>query len=113
VRGRRLRHLIPSPKPLFDAGLRWVSRIVWAKWLLSFLFWESTGDVRWMPWHTFSETIWDEERFHPGTRRYVTAFALALAAHIRYRTTLRSAWDWAVLNVDEFDRWMDGRGGRT
>jgi hypothetical protein len=111
MRGRRLRGLIPSPKPLFDGSVRFFSRLVWGRWLLGFGLWESTGDVRWMPWHTFSETVWDEERAHPGTKRYIMAFALALAAHIRYRTTMKSAWDWALTRVDDFDRWLEENGG--
>lgn len=107
----RLRLVPPSPKPLFDKAQRGVSRVVWGKWILSFLFWELTGDLRWCPWKTFSETVWDVEKTHPGTKKKVLAFALALADHMLYRTELRGSWDWAQTNVDDFEAWLQSRGG--
>ena len=100
---------VPSPKPLMDKCQRAVSRVVWGRWLLGFGFWEWTGLKRGVPWRTFSETVWDEERFRPGTKRYALAFCLALGAHIYYRTTMKSAWVWAVGHVDEFLLWIDRR----
>lgn len=103
--------LIPSPKPLLSKGQRGVSRVVWAKWLLSFGFWELTGDLRFVPWKTLSETAWDVERSRPGTRKALLAFLLGLAAHIRYRTELRPAIVWGWKHADAFDKWLEEHGG--
>jgi hypothetical protein len=92
-----------------DRAQRAVSRVVWVKWLLSFGSWEWTGLKRFVPWRTFSETVWDEERFHPGTKRHILALALALGAHIYFRTTMKSAWVWAESHVDEFELWIQRR----
>lgn len=106
-----MRLVPPSPKPLLDKAQRALSRIVWGRWLLGFLFWESTGDLRWCPWKTFSETVWDVEKHYPGTKREVVAFALALADHMEFRTELRGSWEWALANVDEFEAWLQSKGG--
>jgi hypothetical protein len=92
-----------------DKLQRGVSRVVWVRWLLSFGFWEGTGLVRWTPWRTFSETVWDEEKIRPGTKRVILTFALALAAHIYFRTTLKSAYVWSESHVDEFLLWIERR----
>jgi hypothetical protein len=72
---------------------------------------EGIGVVRWTPWKTFSETVWDVEKYHPGTKRQLLAFTLGLAVHIRYRTELRPALQWAEKHVDEFDVWLEQHGG--
>lgn len=112
MRWRRLRGLTPSPKPLLSKGQRGVSRVVWGQWLKSFIVRELLGNQRWCPWKTFSETVWDVEKHHPGTKRMVLAFALALADHMLFRTELRASWEWALTRVDDFEDWIRSDGGR-
>lgn len=98
--------LVRSTKPAFDFVQRWVSRWVWAWWLCDFLFWELTGDIRFTPWRTLSETAWDVEKDMPGTKRYLEAFLLGLVVHIRYRKTLKSSIEWAFEAEAAFDRFV-------
>jgi hypothetical protein len=79
---------------------------VWGKWLVSFFFWETSGLLRWTPWKTLSETAWDMELEHPGSRQYLEDFLLGLAVHIRYRTTLESSIEWAARFRPEFDEFV-------
>lgn len=95
-----------STKPPFDFFQRWFSRLVWAKWLLGFLFWELSGDLPYTPWRTLSETAWDVELEYPGTQKELQDFLLGLAVHIRYRTTLESSIEWAKENAADFDRFV-------
>lgn len=92
-----------STLPGFDTVQRIFSYAVWSKWLVGFLFWELTGLLRWTPWKTLSETAWDVEADHPGTKRYLEAFLLGLTIHIRYRTTLESAVAYAHERLQELD----------
>ena len=80
-------------------------------WILMFLFWELTGDLKWTPWKTFSETVWDVEKRHPGTKRRVLAFSLALSEHMLERTELKAAYAWALENVDSYEAWILAQGG--
>jgi len=102
----KLGRLRLSTLPPFDKAQRWVSRIVWARWLLGFLFWELLGTRRFTPWRTLSETAWDIEKEYPGTQRELEAFLLGLVVHIRYRTTLTSAVQWGVLLQSDFDAFV-------
>lgn len=95
-----------STKPPFDFLQRWISRVVWAKWLLGFLFWELSGDLPYTPWRTLSETAWDVEQEYPGTKEELEDFLLGLAVHIRYRTTLESSIEWAKVNAADFDAFV-------
>lgn len=100
-----------STKRAFDRLQRWVSRIVWARWLVGFLFWELTGDLPFTPWRTLSETVWDVEREYPGSKRYLEAFLLGLVIHIRYRDTLESSVEWALELEPNFDRFVSENTG--
>lgn len=99
-----------STLPPLDAAQRWISRLVWGRWLAGFLFWELTGTRRWTPWRTLSETAWDLEAERPGTRRQLQGFLLGLAIHIRYRTTLKSSVALGQTLQDDFDVWVEQRG---
>ena len=96
-----------STLPPFCFIQRWASRFIWGAWLANFLFWELTGTLRWTPWRTLSETAWDTEEKIPGTRRYLEAFLVGLAIHIRYRTTLNSSVRWARENEKNFDAFVN------
>lgn len=95
VSKRKLTSLFSNRKP-FDSVQRWVSRVVWGRWALGFFFWEGTGDLRWTPWKTLSETIWDVEREYPGTRDAVFGLLLGLAIHLRYKVKLQDALEWGL-----------------
>lgn len=95
-----------STKRAYDRFRRWVSRIVWARWLLGFLFWELSGDLSFMPWGTLSETAWDVEEEYPGSKQYLEDFLLGLAIHIRYRYTLESSIEFASEIRPEFDEFI-------
>lgn len=97
-----------STKPPFDFFQRWFSRLVWAKWLLGFLFWELSGDLPYTPWRTLSETAWDVEQEYPGMKIELEDFLLGLAVHIRYRTTLESSIAWAKVNAVAFNEFVGG-----
>ena len=96
-----LRRAVHHP---FDFVQRWVSRFIWAQWLIDFLFWELTGTLPYTPWRTLSETAWDVEKEYPGTKRYLEAFLLGLVVHIRYRTTLESSIQWGLALEARFDQ---------
>lgn len=106
-----LKRLTPSPKPLLTKLQRIFSYAVWGQWLFGFLWRETLGARRWSPLVTFSEAVWDFEKAHPGTKRKVLAFALALGDHMLYRTELRASWDWALTNVDDFEAWIKAKNG--
>ncbi len=101
-----------SVRPPLDALRRWVSRCVWLAWLLAFGAIEAIGDLRFAPWRTLSETAWDLEARHPNGKRWLEAFILGLAVHIRYRTTLSSSVMWADSNLEDFDEYVRGTGFR-
>lgn len=101
--GRILRR---STKPPFDFLQRWISRLVWSRWLLGFLVWELSGDLPYTPWRTLGETAWDVEQEYPGTQRELEDFLLGLAIHIRFRTTLESSIEWATAHRVEFDQFV-------
>lgn len=92
-----------STKRAFDSFQRYVSRAIWARWLLGFLFWELSGDLPYTPWRTLSETAWDVELEYPGSKSYLEDFLLGLAIHIRYRTTLESSIQFATKIRPELD----------
>lgn len=99
--------LIPSALPPFkEATQRWISRIVWGRWLAGFLFWELLGTVRFTPWRTLSETAWDAEEHYPGVQRLLQGFLLGLTVHIRYRTTLKSSFIFGMELQNDFDAWI-------
>lgn len=98
-----VRKLARSAKRPFHGAQRFFSRLVWGRWIFGFLFWETTGLLRWTPWRTLSETVWDVERHHPGTRHRLEEFLLGLTIHIRYRTTLSSSVETAGTLLDRFD----------
>lgn len=100
-----------STKKRFDLAQRWVSRIVWGRWLLGFLFWELTGDLPLTPWRTLSETAWDIEEQYPGTQKELEEFLLGLLVHIRYRDTLSSSLAWARELEPNFDRFVSENTG--
>ena len=95
-----------STLPPFDWAQRMCSYVVWGCGLLSFLFWELSGTVKFTPWRTLSETAWDIDQKHPGVKAELETFLLALVVHIRYRTTLRSALVWAAENKADFNAWV-------
>lgn len=94
--------ILLSTKRPFDEIRRWISRAVWARWLVGFLFWELSGDLGWTPWATLSETAWDVEQEYPGARHALFAFLVGLAVHIRYKIKLEDAvrWGWAQPDLD-------------
>lgn len=95
-----------STKRPLDVVRRWLSRFVWARWLLGFLFWELLGDLSWTPWKTLSETAWDVEQEYPGAQRELEAFLLGLVVHIRYRYTLESSVEWGRALETQFDAFV-------
>lgn len=95
-----------STKPAFDALQRWVSYWVWANVVIIFLIWELSGDWRWTPWKTLSETIWDVEKHYPGTVATFEAFFLGLTVHLRYRDTLESSYLWGKALEKQFDAFV-------
>jgi hypothetical protein len=95
-----------SALPPLDCAQRWISRVVWARWLAGFLFWELLGTVRLTPWRTLSETAWDTEKKYPGAQRLLQGFLLGLTIHIRYRTTLKSSVAWGLALHDDFDAFV-------
>lgn len=100
-----------SRLPRFHGTQRWISRVVWGRWLAGFLTWELTGTLRWTPWRTLSETAWDVEEQHPGTVRLLQGFLLGLTIHIRYRTTLKSSVAFGLALQGDFDAWVTGKEG--
>ena len=101
--------LVSSTKPKFNEFQRWISRAVWSRWLLGFLFWEVSGDQKYTPWRTLSETAWDVEEEYPGTQRELEAFLVGLAIHIHYRDTLQSSVSFAYAHLDEFAEFAANR----
>ena len=101
-----------STLPPFRGARRWISRIVWGRWLAGFLFWELTGTLRWTPWRTLSETAWDVEAEYPGARELLQGFLLGLVIHIRYRTTLKSSVEFGMELQNDFDRWVKEHDGK-
>lgn len=95
-----------STRPAFDWVQRWVSRVVWARWLVGFLFWEGLGDLPYTPWRTLSETAWDLEVEYPEAKQYLEDFLLGLAIHIRNRDTLESSVEFAAEIRPEFDQFL-------
>lgn len=95
---------------MFDLIQRWVSRIIWTRWLLGFLFWELSGDLPYTPWRTLSETAWDVEKEYPGTRADLEDFLLGLTIHIRYRDTLSSSVRFAGSVRNEFNQFVSDHG---
>lgn len=96
-----------STLPPFNAMQRWISQLVWGRWLAGFLFWELTGTRRYTPWRTLSETAWDTEQHHPETRGLLQGFLLGLAIHIRYRTTLKSSFRVGMAMQANFDALLE------
>lgn len=99
--------LVSSLRPPLTFIRRWVSRVIWTKWLLGFLFWEGTGDWKYTPWATLSETGWDFEKEFPQYKNDLDAFLLGLAIHIRKRDTLESSVEWAYHHLDAFDEFLN------
>ncbi len=100
-----------STKRPLHALQRWFSYYIWANVIIIFLFWELTGDLRWTPWKTLSETAWDVEKHYPGTVRYLQAFLLGLVVHIRFQTTLESSVKWGELLETRFNKLVEQTGG--
>lgn len=92
-----------STLPPFHLVQRIVSYVVWALWVVTFLFWELTGLLPFTPWRTLSETAWDVDDQFPGVRDRLSAFLFGLAVHIRYRDTLESSYAWGQALVAELD----------
>lgn len=107
-----MRIIPPSPKPLLNKTQRIVSYGLWGQWLFAFLWRETSGLLRYIPWRTFSESVWDFEKHRPGTKREILAFALALGAHIYFRTEMKAEYEWALSNVDDFTAWLEQHGGQ-
>jgi hypothetical protein len=103
--------LVLSTKRPFSAIQRWCSYFVWANVLIIFLIWEISGDWRYTPWKTLSETAWDVEKHYPGTVKLLEAFLLGLTVHIRYRTTLESSFVWGKLLEPRFNKLVEATGG--
>lgn len=99
--------LVSSNKRHISSIRRWISRLVWSRWLGDFLFWEGTGDLKYTPWVTLSETAWDFEKEYPGTQAELEAFLVGLAIHIHYGYTLQSSVDFAYAHLDEFAEFVD------
>lgn len=95
----RVRSLFSNKKP-FNFIQRWISRLIWGRWGLGFLFWESTGDLPYIPWRTLSETVWDVEKEYPGTADDIFGLLLGLSVHLRWKVEIFDALDWGLSRTD-------------